>query len=133
MNKPLVLAALAIALPAAAEDLLAEKEVRELLAGNSTKGTIVIDSPLLGHEFLRHFAADGRLVSRNATKGETDKGSWRVNDSGAVCMKHDTWAQGREYCTLMLRRNGGYRRVFNGKPSEDLVVLPGDPFALSGP
>jgi hypothetical protein len=120
----------ALATPAAAADAMSDAEVEKLLSGNSTQGKIVIESPLLDHEFRRHFAADGRLVSHNVTKGEGDKGTWRVTPSGALCMKHDTWAQGREYCTLVERAGQGYRRIFKGKPSEEMKVLPGDAFGL---
>lgn len=118
---------LAVASGARADETLSAGEVEKLLSGNSTKGVIVIESPLLNHEFQRFFAADGTLVSRNVTKGESDKGVWRVTPQGSVCMKHDG---GREYCTLVVRTRGGYQRVFKGKPSEAMAVLPGDAFAL---
>lgn len=124
-------AAFVVAATAAhAADTLSKAEVEKLLAGNSTQGIIVIESPLLGHEFRRFFAADGRLMSHNVTKGEGDNGKWRVSPSGAVCMKHATWSQGREYCTLVERDGDRYRRVFGGKPSESMAVMPGDAFGL---
>ncbi len=128
---PTVLLAWTVSTPASHAAPVPADELRGLLAGNSTQGVIVIESPLLNHEFRRYFAVDGRLVSQNVTKGETDAGTWRVTPSGAICMKHENWAQGREYCTLVERSDGGYQRVFKGKPSEDMKVLPGDAFGLS--
>ncbi len=119
--------AMLAAAPAAAADTMSADEVRAALAGNSTKGVIVIESPLLGHEYERFFAADGKLVSRNATRGDTDEGTWRISRSGAVCMKHSS---GREYCTLMARAGDGFARIYKGQPSEEFSVLSGDAFGL---
>ncbi len=116
--------------PARAEQPLSPAEVRALLAGNSTRGTIVLESPLLGQVYERWFAASGELVSRNVTKGTNDAGAWRVDDAGHLCMTHRTWAAGREYCTAVVKAADGYRRLFNGKPSEAMEVRPGDAFAL---
>lgn len=124
------LLAFAAAAPARAEQPLSGAEARSLLAGNSTRGTIVLESPLLGHVYERWFAADGQLVSRNVTKGTTDSGTWRVDDAGNICMTHRTWASGREYCTAVASTADGYERLFKGKPSETVVVYPGDAFGL---
>lgn len=127
----LAFAAAGVAAAAAhAQQALSAKEVAALVAGNSTEGTIVIESPLLGHKFERFFAAGGALYSRNSTKGESDKGTWRVTRAGSLCMRHDTWAQGREYCTQVNRTADGFERIFKGKPSEVMEVKPGDVFGL---
>lgn len=128
-------AALLAAAPfgAQAGEPLSAAEARQLLAGNSTRGSIVLASPLLGHVYERFFAADGRLFSRNLTKNDGDAGVWRVDDGGNVCMKHTTWASGREYCTQIERTGtSSYTRVFKGEPSELMTVRPGDAFGLGG-
>jgi hypothetical protein len=95
---------------------LSAAEAKQVLAGNTLRGSIVATgSPI---PFSVYLSADGRASA--VAMDESDRGSWRTQSNGEVCLKWKTWQDGAESCNVYFRKGDVFK-----------VFLPGGVLASS--
>jgi hypothetical protein len=90
---------------------LSKAEAQAALADHTLVGAI----PHLNIDFTLYYAPDGRLIGAitGSVKGR-DRGVWRVQDDGRVCLKWSSWEEGDEKCRE-LWRDGDELKIFDDK------------------
>ncbi len=127
MKKVTLLSTLAIvgffSAPALAGTPLSGEQVKQLISGNSVEA----HSNAKGFDFKAYFATDGSISSE--VNGKTNKGAWRINDSGEHCSQ---MTRQKETCAQIVDMGDGtYNRMEEGYPrSVWKKIHPGNAFGL---
>jgi hypothetical protein len=88
---------------------LAADALRQRLEGNTISGEL----PALNSASYHALYASGGKVSASIPGAlEADQGSWRIDDSGALCVKWTHWQEGRESCARFFAK-GAEVRVYD--------------------
>jgi hypothetical protein len=97
---------------------LSKAEAQAALADHTLLGAI----PHLNIDFTLYYAADGRLIGAitGSVKGR-DRGVWRVQGDGRVCLKWSSWEEGDEKCRE-LWRDGEELKIFDDKNGRAVSV-----------
>lgn len=126
MNKKSILLAVCALLSfntiglAYAEEKIGQDEAISMLTGNTVEGKIV----KWGTAYKMYLHPSGRLV-RLDSKGNVEKGMWRINDSGKFCIEF-----GAEKCRTIKKRKDGGLNLYNRQGDLKLTidkVIPGNP------
>jgi hypothetical protein len=97
---------------------LGQGDAKEALADHTLIGRI----PHLNIDFTLYYAPDGQVIGAltGAMKGR-DRGTWRVNGNGQVCLQWSEWEDNEEKCRE-LWRDGDQLKVFEQKSGRAVSV-----------
>jgi hypothetical protein len=97
---------------------LGQGDAKEALADHTLIGRI----PHLNIDFILYYMPDGQVIGAltGAMKGR-DRGTWRVNGNGQVCLQWSEWEDNEEKCRE-LWRDGEQLKVFEQKSGRAVSV-----------
>jgi hypothetical protein len=97
---------------------LGQGDAKEALADHTLIGRI----PHLNIDFILYYMPDGQVIGAltGAMKGR-DRGTWRVNGNGQVCLQWSEWEDNEEKCRE-LWRDGDQLKVFEQKSGRAVSV-----------
>lgn len=101
-----LLLAIALSLPALAQEraFLTKAQVEELASGKKWIFVRMADKQNVRWDLN----SGGRLFGRNSSVGDSDSGTWLVNDSGQLCVK---WRRSTDRCVALVKEGTTLKMV----------------------
>lgn len=79
---------------------LADKTITTIPA--TTMGNQIIDNSFTGY-FNQDGTVQGSFATKPSDTTQTDKGTWKIQSNGAMCVKWDNWENAQERCLTLYK------------------------------
>lgn len=90
------------------------------ISASTLNGKVITDS------FTGYFGKDGKMNGSFANKPDnapqSDKGTWKVKNTGEVCVKWEQWDEGKEHCVYIYKLSNALLITGTDKAFESVVL-----------